>query len=134
MSIYTAIPLINTGDGNFTGYVPAHAATLATDESLHLRVKAVSDAHALGEVFTVGNRAGCDIFGREWPADVRSLSVGDVVVLRTDGDTDSGRAYACAAVGWERRHDLDHDWSDCLSRDRMVLAGHARLDGTLPTT
>jgi len=125
MSTYTAIPLINTADGNFFGYRAEHAATLATDESLRLRVKASDDAQALGEVFSVGNRMGCDINGREWPSHVRSLSVGDVVVLRADTDDESGRVYACASVGWERRHDLDFDWTNCQSLDRMVLAGHA---------
>lgn len=62
-------------------------------------IKGVSPLHAAEGMFTVGNRMGCDIHGAQWPSDVRSLSVGDLIRV-----VDADRAVtilACASMGWD---------------------------------
>lgn len=60
-----------------------------------LELPASSDDLALAEdVWTIGNRMGADANGQRWPSTVRSLSMGDVIVI---GET----AYTAVTVGWE---------------------------------
>ena len=63
------------------------------------------DEHAAEGMFTVGNKMGCDIHGKEWPATVRSLSVGDVlrVIQPPNNRYPEGHDtwLACGGTGWD---------------------------------
>ncbi|MEU6103017.1 hypothetical protein [Streptomyces flaveolus] len=86
LSVYALIVFMNTAPHSFGGYQPHHPLTAATrtDGSPLLLVFRASDricSHeaAADAAFTVGNRQGPDDTGQTWPADIRSVSVGDVV-------------------------------------------------------
>lgn len=89
--------LINDGPGRFFGYEPGDALT--PGPVIHLDV-AVSPGDLTLEVavaeaaFSVGNRMAADAWGQQWPADVRSMSVGDVVII---GEV----ALSCEGAGWK---------------------------------
>lgn len=114
MTTYLVTPLINIGASNFTGFTPEHP--LSYDPRLMLTVEA-DDVEAAGSAaFKVGNRMAADANGREWPSDVRSLSVGDVLVIED-------RVLAIEPVGFA---DVDVEQADLRDRVAMVEAGHAR--------
>ncbi|MER7196067.1 hypothetical protein, partial [Streptomyces flaveolus] len=86
LGVYTVTVYMNTAPHSFAGYQPHHrlAAATRTDGSPLLLVFRASDricSHeaAADAAFTVGNRQGPDGTGQRWPADIRSVSVGDVV-------------------------------------------------------
>jgi hypothetical protein len=81
----------------------AYRATdrLATDNDLWVTVRATTPTHAADQVYEVGNRMSADAYGYRWPADVRSLSVGDVLDLTTDAGPDQHTWLACASAGWD---------------------------------
>lgn len=87
MTLYRVTPWLNADRaGMLDGYDGAHALTTAPD--LKLRVSAVSPMLAAEAAFAVGNRANADYDGLLWPADVRSLSVGDLLAVQSgDGVT-----------------------------------------------
>jgi hypothetical protein len=99
--------LLNTDRGSFFGYVSGHALGRVFD----LTVAAATPEAACEVTFAVGNsypdELHCDPCYAwevaEWrAAELRSLSVGDVLVVRPDGqDASVGRAFACAAVGFQ---------------------------------
>jgi hypothetical protein len=94
--IYTVTVWLNTGPDNFSGYAGTHPLTTAAD--LRLRVDADSPQDAADQAFAVGNRQAADTDGRSWPGGVRSVSVGDLLVVEADG-----RGTTCLAVapaGW----------------------------------
>ncbi|WP_225650983.1 hypothetical protein [Streptomyces solaniscabiei] len=78
---------MNTAPHSFAGYQPHHplAAATRTDDGALLRLvfrasdRMCSHESAADAAFTVGNRQGPDDTGQRWPADIRSVSVGDVV-------------------------------------------------------
>ena len=85
-AVYTATVYMNTHHDNFDGYETHHplAAALRRDNSaLHLvfhasdRIRSHEDA--ADAAFEVGNDQGADDNGQTWPADIRSVSVGDVI-------------------------------------------------------
>jgi hypothetical protein len=82
----------------FRGYQPHHpVATVG-----YFDVSAPDAIHAADIMFAIGNREGRDSEGREWPSDVRSLSVGDVLYL-AQGDEQKTYAVHILAVeprGW----------------------------------
>jgi len=98
---YRVTAYVNVDPDNFFGYKPQHP--IAEVDSFE--IKAISPQGAAEGMFTVGNRMGCDIHGKCWPADVRSLSVGDVLKIVTPPCDEHPRGatgiYACASVGWE---------------------------------
>lgn len=49
--------------------------------SLHLEVRAGRGVDALNVAYAVGNRATADSMGHTWPAQVRTLSVGDFLAV-----------------------------------------------------
>lgn len=51
---------------------------------------------ALEALWYVGNKMGPDASGATWPADRRSLCIGDVVLI-------DGATWVCAMVGWQRK-------------------------------
>lgn len=98
---FTVTAYVNVDECNFFGYKPEHP--IAEVDSF--QIKAIHVEHAAEGMFVVGNRMGCDIHGKEWPADVRSLSVGDVLKIVTPPCHEHPRGataiYACASVGWK---------------------------------
>ncbi len=85
----------------------------------------VGEAESLEAVFAVANKMRSDDNGYDYPWYVRSLSVGDIVVL-------DGLPYECRDVGWESVR-----WVDVFDATvhggivggmaAAVAAGHARL-------
>jgi hypothetical protein len=61
-------------------------------------VEADSEPDALNAVWVVGNRMGADADGRQWPSGVRSLSVGDIIVVGPVGQRRT--RYAVATIGF----------------------------------
>ena len=60
----------------------------------------------------VGNRMGADADGREWSSDVRSMCVGDVVMMRPEwGNEVEGAALQVQGAGWSEAPDMDIRWS-----------------------
>lgn len=97
MARYSVTPYLNCDRDSFFGYRPEHALTTAAD--LLLEVEALIPTMAAEAAWVVGNRMGADLEGREWPADVRSMSVGDVLVVLDQG-TRSITVHVCAPVGF----------------------------------
>lgn len=58
-----------------------------------LAIDAADPTDALYGAYAVGNRMEADAHGRSWPSQVRSLSVGDVLVVE-------GAAFVVAPVGF----------------------------------
>ncbi|MEU5196060.1 hypothetical protein AB0G86_18720 [Streptomyces scabiei] len=84
--VYTATVYMNTADDNFEGYhhnQPLAEVTRPDGSPLRLVFHAgdrITDHEAAADAaFTVGNDQGPDDNGQRWPADVRSVSVGDVI-------------------------------------------------------
>jgi hypothetical protein len=84
---------INDGEGRFLDFEAGDR--LATGPVLAL--PDTSDQEALDAAWLAGNRMDAD---RPWPATVRSLSVGDVLVLRGGPAGPTARAYAVARFGF----------------------------------
>ncbi|MEU9593380.1 hypothetical protein AB0D84_27150 [Streptomyces sp. NPDC048193] len=86
LGVYAVTVYMNTAPHSFGGYQPHHPLAIAarSDGTPLLLVFRASDricSHeaAAEAAFTVGNRQGPDGTGQTWPADIRSVSVGDVV-------------------------------------------------------
>ncbi|WP_318218827.1 hypothetical protein [Streptomyces sp. SCL15-6] len=86
LGVYTVSVFMNTAPHSFDAYQPHHPLAIAArpDGTPLLLVFRASDricSHeaAAEAAFTVGNRQGPDDTGQRWPADIRSVSVGDVV-------------------------------------------------------
>ncbi|MFF9607434.1 hypothetical protein ACF1GY_35025 [Streptomyces sp. NPDC014684] len=83
--VYTVTVFMNTAPHSFDGYQPHHPlaeATLPDGSPLRLVFDAsdhFDSLEAAGAAFYVGNRQGPDGHGQTWPADIRSVSVGDVI-------------------------------------------------------
>jgi hypothetical protein len=93
--IYTVTVWLNTGPDNTCG-AGTHPLTTAAD--LRLRVDADSPQDAAEQAFAVGNRQAADTDGRSWPGEVRSVSVGDLLVVEADGHGTT--CLAVAPSGW----------------------------------
>lgn len=98
---FTVTAYVNVSPDNFFGLKPRDCVAMVG----RYVIKADSPNQAAGGMFfTVGNRTGCDIHGQEWPSDVRSLSVGDLLKVETPVCNDHPRGavtfLAVAAVGW----------------------------------
>ncbi|MEV0965518.1 hypothetical protein AB0J25_23560 [Streptomyces sp. NPDC049910] len=83
---YTATVYVNTAHHSFDGYQPHHplAAATRTDGSplrlvFHASDRIRDHEDAADAAFEVGNRQDADDNGQTWPADIRSVSVGDVI-------------------------------------------------------
>lgn len=138
---YIATGLINTGLDNFAGYRPEHEQSLRYDYGMVLDVVGINETAALEHVFTIGNRMAADTSGKRWPEWVRSLSVGDVVLLAGCDCEENGNpdhrgcetkhtAYACTAMGWDQvTIDLGGRWNNPGGRKDMAARGHARSVG-----
>ncbi|MFE0778404.1 hypothetical protein [Streptomyces sp. NPDC058861] len=91
---FTVTAYVNVGTFPFFGYQSGDpVAEVTTVDNTPLRLAfttdRVTDTHAAADAaFVVGNREACDDQGQDWPTDVRSLSVGDVLeVTAPDGTT-----------------------------------------------
>lgn len=96
MNTYTVTIYVNVDPSrmNFLGYQGTHPIAKVDT----FTVEADSPHGAAEAVWPVGNKMEPDATGKEYPVDVRSLSVGDMV--ETDGP--DGKHYlACASVGWD---------------------------------
>lgn len=81
MSTYTASVMVNV-TGRFSEYRPEHTLAEVTSPDgalLAFPVEADVEANAAEYMFSIGNRMRPALDGQEWPADVRSVSVGDVI-------------------------------------------------------
>jgi hypothetical protein len=78
------------------GYQPGHpVATVG-----YYDVEATDFTAAAAQMFHIGNRMAADLEGRTWPADVRSLSVGDVLYVSRNSDS-AVQVLAVARAGWD---------------------------------
>ncbi|MFE0778960.1 hypothetical protein [Streptomyces sp. NPDC058861] len=97
-STYTVTAYLNAASDHFNGYHPGHTAAQATyPDGTPLRLtfttgKASSIEQAAHAAFLVGNRHTGDDHGHIWPADIRSLSVGDVLRITAPDHTPHHRA------------------------------------------
>ncbi|MFF1680731.1 hypothetical protein ACFVYG_32425 [Streptomyces sp. NPDC058256] len=83
---YTATAHLNTDSHGTRPYQPGHTLTQVTraDGSplrlvFHASARITDHEAAADAAFTVGNYQGPDDNGQSWPADVRTVSVGDIV-------------------------------------------------------
>lgn len=87
---FTVTAFVNEGPGRFFAFAPGdtlvHAGTYTFE--------AESPEAALNLIWEVGNRMAVDANGTEWPPTVRSLSVGDVLVVGDD-------VWSVAPVGFD---------------------------------
>jgi len=82
------------------GYEPSHK--LATVGYFDIETPHDDFNEAAEAMFAIGNREGTDLNGQEWPSDVRSLSVGDLLFVSRNSDS----VYAVLSVessGWQAR-------------------------------
>ena len=101
--MFIARILVNVGAHNFDGYTPAAPLAEVTDHTgtpIDFHVDATDPILAAEAAFVIGNKMGPDVRGVEYPRDVRSLSVGDLVTLR-NVDTGELTILACAGLGWK---------------------------------
>ncbi|MFD8900539.1 RAD23 family protein [Streptomyces ardesiacus] len=91
---YTVTAYLNAAPDHFNGYRPGQPvaeATTADGRPLRLTfttVRAATVHQAADATFVVGNRYASDDTGQNWPADIRSLSKGDVLrITAPDGHT-----------------------------------------------
>lgn len=60
-----------------------------------------TDVAIAEKAWYVGNRMGRDAEGFAWPSNVRSMSIGDVVHIRDNGDFTTLRSLVAVTVGFE---------------------------------
>lgn len=91
---------VNVSPNNFCGYETGQRLASVG----RFPIKADDAFGAAEAAFAVGNRMGCALNGWEWPADVRSLSVGDVLRIDTSScfDDPEGRVqwFTRNRAGW----------------------------------
>ena len=120
--------LLNEGPGMFWRYQPGdrlvEGPTVALSSSAIAAAVAGLSAeqrdHAIADmVWPIGNKMEPDAIGNSWPPEVRSLSVGDVLII---GEA----AYAVEPAGWSApldRFALDVSLSE-FARQNPGLAEH----------
>lgn len=107
--------LNTTRDGVFDGYAGSHP--LATAADLTFVLEAATPELAADLAWAVGQRIMPDAAGASWPADVRQLCVGDLLVVAGDGTS-----RVCVAVD---RIGFRNVPEPC--NPRVPLAGQGRL-------
>lgn len=98
MTRYRVTIYVNVGEDNFFGYTAR--APLAKVDTF---VVESSDPYAAAEAaYSVGNKeAGPDADGKEYPRDVRSVSVGDLLAIHPSESGDEGKFFlAVASAGF----------------------------------
>lgn len=92
---------VNVDRECFFGLRPEHDIALVDT----FEIKASGDQEAAGFMWTIGNKMSCDIHGKEWPSDVRSLSVGDVLRVKLGPCHQYPEGHisvlGCASFGWD---------------------------------
>jgi hypothetical protein len=109
---------INEGPGMFWKYQPGDRLVAGPDLDLGAATEGRDEETIAEMVYAIGNRMGLDANGKAWPRTVRSLSVGDVVVI---GES----AWAVAMAGFEQieRFALDVSLSE-YAKPNERLAEH----------
>jgi hypothetical protein len=107
MPIYRVIAAVNTAPGHYDGYTPGDPLACLTaragGDPIVFAIDVESSEMVLEEMWVLGNRVRDDRQGRCWPADVRSLSTGDVLVVYPPGHPRvPPQAFAVAPVGFDR--------------------------------
>ncbi len=97
MTIFNALVSLNA-DSRFSAYQPGHR--MFTTTALFTTVVADTVEEALDKVWVWGNKMSVEA-GRQYPAETRSLSVGDVVTVR-DISTTEITSYAVASIGFDK--------------------------------
>lgn len=97
---YAATVFANVGPDNFFGYTAS--APLAEVDTF--RVEAHDPQSAVDALWPVGNKMRADADGKNYPRDVRSLSVGDLIRVTSRVEGWPGRPevsfYAVSSFGW----------------------------------
>ncbi|MFH8257568.1 hypothetical protein [Streptomyces roseolus] len=92
-NIYTVTAHLNVASDHFNGYRPGHTVAQATHaDGTPLRLAFTTDEVSSAEqaahaAFLVGNGHTSDDCGHTWPADIRPLSVGDVLCITEPDST-----------------------------------------------
>jgi hypothetical protein len=94
MTIYTVTVYVNVGDDNFFGYKPRDPIAKVDT----FTIEAEDAEWAANGMWPVGNKMQPDSLGKSYPADVRSLSVGDLLSVSSYGQ--QHHFYAVASVGF----------------------------------
>jgi hypothetical protein len=110
MAIYRIGAAVNTAPGHYDGYRPGDRLACVTSRPgvigpILFAIAAADPAAALDALWEIGNRVTDDIGGRCWPRDVRSLSIGDVLVLFAPGyplQTQDVETFAVAPTGFDQ--------------------------------
>lgn len=116
------IPLINLNGRFSEANLALHK--FASDPALVLYTAFDDDGFTLNEAWTIGNRQGYDPVTKEfWPAWCRSLSVGDLILIRRSGAPE--HLYAIESVGFREvpLADAHIDWDG--GRNTLANYGHA---------
>ena len=109
----------------FDGWQPG--TPLASSVNTVVIVKADDIPTALEKGFAIGNRMAKDELGESWSSEIRSVSVGDVAVIRPVGDNATDvTAHAVRPIGWEQVSLLDVLSVSTKGHDALVEIGAAR--------
>jgi hypothetical protein len=92
-------------------------------------IQATSIHHALVKAYEIGNKMDSDSAGKDYPSHVRSLSVGDLVVIYPpvgEGNytnNTGARTYEVKRLGWE-----EHEKFPALFSENATLADLVKAD------
>lgn len=120
---FEVVVLLNVSDGAFNqGFVPGESELVRCPGTFRflspVDVGLFDDGFAgtAEDMFAVGNRMAEDMYGHSWASHVRSLSKGDLILVRRL-DTYERRAMSCESVGWKTHEE------DALGLYRMAAGG-----------
>ena len=97
MTIYIARAYENVGPQSMWRLAESDPIELVGD----FTVEGDTPEAALEAAWTVGNKMGADLDGREWPRTRRSQCVGDVVNLSPVDEADNVTIWVCDSFGWK---------------------------------
>lgn len=118
--------LINTATDFRT--ITVDQTALAYDYALVLSVEADDADRAAEAAWIIGNREAADTDGKQWPAHIRSLSVGDVLQIR-GWTADEAVDLVVAPLGFVAiTLGDDRHWNRPGGLAKMVATGHARKE------
>jgi hypothetical protein len=107
MPVHRVVAAIDTASNHYDGYAAGDPLALVTEQAgapgpVVFAITADDTRAVLEKMWVVGNRKREDVHGRCWPPDVRSLSIGDVLLVYPPGYPRVGasEAFAVASVGF----------------------------------
>ena len=110
MNRYHITVLLNL-TSHFDDALPDRDLFVSLAETSSFVVDTFNATVAREKIFEIGNRLANDLNGKGWSSDVRSMSVGDVVILHEN--MGRGCYFACDKDGWRDVSDYVLNWISC---------------------